>query len=295
MGTTCPKCKYTAVKPHDTLILKGECPRCGLVLSKYHQQHSAPDGSPSGQQEDLRITIEQAAAGNSAEPGREHLQTGSAGPEQPQTPGQQTRGRYGSSAKAVIIIAAAALIVSIAYVARNAPPGDTDNPGTRLIAASSGDISAYAEKVREARSTEGDCFPEAESDDRFSYYRKVYLDTGEPLGTDLDSILAKYLPLYLSRNTSVRCDQELELLLFNAMCFRQQLIEANMIQNDTWKKLRNAATAWGDFKAGLGEGEPAYRRLIRGFDAQCPFCDPEELLSPVPADADDNASAEPGR
>jgi len=264
MENICPKCKYQATKPHDTLILKGECPRCGLVLSKYQQQNAAADSAAPRDQHEPPITQHQSP------------------PEAPL--------EHRSYAGTIIIVAALALIISFMLVRRYAATSASDDPNVRLITESSAAINAYAEKVREARSSEGDCFPEGTATDQFDYYRKVYISAGEPLGPDINSILAKYLPLYLSRNITVRCDEALELLLFNAMCFRQQLLEANMIQNDTWKKLRNAATAWGDFKEGLGEGEPAFKRLIRGFDAQCPLCDPEELLSPLPSGSEDNAS-----
>lgn len=259
MENTCPKCKYQATKPHDTLILKGECPRCGLILSKFQQQDSTAEAPAPREQQDIPV------APNQSPP--------------------EMRPRSGSSPKSIIIFALLALIIGAVFFKQYAATSDSDDPNTLLIAESAAAINAYAVKVREARGTEGYCFPEGTAADQFEYYRKVYIDTGEPLGPDINSILAKYLPLYLSRNISVRCDETLELLLFNGMCFRQQLLSANMIQNNTWKKLRNAATAWGEFKEGLGEGEPAFKRLIRGFDAQCPFCDPEEVFSPVPSEA----------
>ena len=136
----------------------------------------------------------------------------------------------------------------------------------------------YLKKVQETRSLLGSSRP-GESDAEYGNYKRVYVDPLKEMGYEFDITLRMAAQRFLVKETHRRSGDDVELLVFNAVCFRNRLLEDEIITPETQKSLSEVAFAW------LRTPVPdmgVYMQKLALFDAQCPLTDPGVMYKRQP-------------
>ncbi len=127
------------------------------------------------------------------------------------------------------------------------------------------DLDSYVAKVNEARRscTDGTCVSS------YQEYKSAYMNPIKEMGRQTDDIFLYYSRpskgnMQLDRISDEEAIKTIELMLYNGICFRKELIEDKLITEDTLD-----ASRWSLMKnRGI---------LIKNLDSKCPVRDPSLL------------------
>ena len=128
----------------------------------------------------------------------------------------------------------------------------------------------YLKKVGEARSLIGSSRP-GEGDAEYGNYRRVYVEPLKEMGYEFDITLRMAAQRFLVREIHKRSGDDVELLVFNAVCFRNRLFEDEIITPETRNSLGEVAFAWVRTPV---PDVAAYMQKLAVFEARCPLTDP---------------------
>jgi hypothetical protein len=92
------------------------------------------------------------------------------------------------------------------------------------------------------------------------------------MGYEFDVTLNKAIDRYVGRPVRHKSGDEPELLVFNAVCFRERLLSDGLISPDTSDKLIQLILQWSErLPPETGESPPANE--FARFESRCPITD----------------------
>ncbi len=132
-----------------------------------------------------------------------------------------------------------------------------------------GDTKKYLKTVQEISSQLG---PATNPDKAYENYKKTYIDPLKSLGYEYDITIAQFADRFVYKNTHVRTKEEFELMVFNAVCFRERLQADGIITEETRMIFNRVALEWVDTPSVQG-GKAEYDARMADYDSKCPVTD----------------------
>lgn len=184
--------------------------------------------------------------------------------------------------KAFFIFAGAFLFVAIISWAFMTPSQDQKDPGKKIGQSSpafekqlplaghahEGNTKKYLKAVRDisSRLTLSTDFINA-----YENYISIYIKPLEALGYEYNITMEGAIGNYLVKDMHARSNDEFELMMFNAVCFRDRLRADGIITDAACKKLSDVAFEWT--KPPSGEGKSTHAARLAEYDGKCPIAD----------------------
>jgi hypothetical protein len=104
----------------------------------------------------------------------------------------------------------------------------------------------------------------------YADYRRIYVEPLTEMGYEFDVTLSKALDRYMVRQLHRRTGDDLELLVFNGVCFREDLFKDGLISSDTGVRLAQVGIEWSKEQSG-GAEDPFGKPTL--FESRCPITD----------------------
>ncbi len=134
------------------------------------------------------------------------------------------------------------------------------------------DGAEYSAKVKSALSLAGSDFPKGSRGDKYRYYRYVYLEPARAVDPEFERVLNRLLPDFNPSAFARQHGPEVNLLVFNAIAFRDELAADGLVSTAMRLRLDQLANEWEQSRA------RSATRLVRAFDTRSPI-DPNDLYS----------------
>jgi len=134
------------------------------------------------------------------------------------------------------------------------------------------DGSQYPATVKEARTLAGTDFPKGARSDKYRYYRYVFVEPTRTVDPDFERVLTRLLPDFSPKSFARQHGSEVNLLVFNAVAFRDELAADRLISPDMRFKLEQTAIEWERSRA---QSAP---QLVHALDTRSPIV-PTDLHS----------------
>jgi len=134
------------------------------------------------------------------------------------------------------------------------------------------DSPEYSAKVNQAMSLAGPEFPSGARVDKYRYYKYVYVTPTQQVDSDLEQVLNRLLPDFKPASFTGHHRPEVNLLVFNAISFREELARERAISPALRDKLNGLALEWARAAAG--------NNLLQALDSRSPVNGP--LVQSIP-------------
>ncbi|MFB3903640.1 MAG: hypothetical protein ACE15E_09315 [Acidobacteriota bacterium] len=123
----------------------------------------------------------------------------------------------------------------------------------------------YPATVRGARTLAGLEFPTGSRGDKYRYYRFVFVEPTRTVDPDFERVLTRLLPDFNPHSYGRQHGSEVNLLVFNAIAFRDELTADRLIASDMRSRLDQLAAEWERSRA------QSATRLVRALDSRSPI------------------------
>jgi hypothetical protein len=130
-----------------------------------------------------------------------------------------------------------------------------------------GNTRKYLKLVAERRSNVGSTAGMG-LDQQYAVYRRIYVEPVVHMGYDFDITLSKLSEAFLVRKGHIRLDENIELMMFNSVCFREKLHEDGLIKDATLRGFEWIGSEWTE--VAIPPREPEFRYRLSRFDQRCP-------------------------
>jgi hypothetical protein len=128
----------------------------------------------------------------------------------------------------------------------------------------------YLTKVHESRSALG-ASQAGDLDGEYGNYKRIYVEPLQEMGYEFDITLRMAARRFVVKENHRRSSEDVEFLVFNAVCFRNRLFEEELITPETQNTLCEAARSWVRNPVPASAG--AFAPTLALFDARCPVTD----------------------
>ena len=128
----------------------------------------------------------------------------------------------------------------------------------------------YLTRVHESRSALG-ASQAGDLDGEYGNYKRICVEPLQQMGYEFDITLRMAARRFLVKENHRRSGEDVEFLVFNAVCFRDRLFEEELITPETQNTLCEAASSW--VRNPLPASAGAYAPTLALFDARCPVTD----------------------
>jgi hypothetical protein len=163
-------------------------------------------------------------------------------------------------------------------------PGHPLNRGNATeIAEASGQGSVgarLAERLELAQKDLGGDFPLVGETEQFRYYQAAYVKPSMEVTGDFNRALNMHRSAFLESGFHRPKSERLELLVFNAACFRDRLAADEIITPAIKGGLNEVAFEWGRIPVGQqpGPGRSSADLRKAEFDTHCPIRKPQDIV-----------------
>ncbi len=130
----------------------------------------------------------------------------------------------------------------------------------------------YSATVKGARTLAGPDFPKGPRVDKYRYYKYVFVEPTRTVDAEFESVLNRLLPDFNPSSFGRQHGPEVNLLVFNAVAFRDELAADGLISLQMRLKLDQTAAEWERSRA------ESAARLVRALDTRSPIA-PNDLHS----------------
>jgi hypothetical protein len=132
----------------------------------------------------------------------------------------------------------------------------------------------YSATVKDARTLAGSDFPKGSRGDKYRYYRYVFVEPTRTVDPEFERVLNRLLPDFNPKSFARQHGPEVNLLVFNAIAFRDELAADRIISPEMRLQLDQTAAEWEQSRV------ESAARLVRALDARS-HIDPNDLHSPA--------------
>lgn len=122
----------------------------------------------------------------------------------------------------------------------------------------------YSATVKEARALAGPDFPKGSRADKYRYFRYVLVEPTRTVDPEFERVLSRLLPDFSPHSFGQQHGPEVNLLVFNAIAFRDELANDNLISPHMRLRLEGIAADWEQSR------KKSPTRLVRSFDDRSP-------------------------
>jgi len=124
--------------------------------------------------------------------------------------------------------------------------------------------------VKEARALAGSEFPRGKREDKYRYYAFVFVEPTRAVDPEFERVLSRLLPDFSPKSFDGRHGPDVNLLVFNAIAFRDDLAADGRISPETRLQLERTAAEWEQSRI------DSAAQLVRALDTRSPI-DPKDL------------------